>query len=132
MSALATGTMPKFSVCMSPCFSSALAIQHYEVIVEEVSDTGAAPTIAIATCSPLVPSPTCILLNDYFRWHPDGKCKCCDFLIYATIVSSYSYDCPSNISCHLNVFLVTSDGNQMPKVSAVTCRYSTITSLYFD
>jgi hypothetical protein len=51
------------------------AIQHYEVIVEEVSDIGAAPTIAIATCSPLVPPPTCVLLNDYFRWHPDGKCK---------------------------------------------------------
>ena len=50
-------------------------IHHFEVIVHEVSDDGAGPTIGIATCSPLIPTPTCPLLNDYFKWHPDGKCK---------------------------------------------------------
>ncbi|XP_064628155.1 uncharacterized protein LOC135487894 isoform X2 [Lineus longissimus] len=48
-------------------------IQHFEVIIKEVSDDGATNCIAIATCSPIKPTPTCELLRDYFRWHPDGQ-----------------------------------------------------------
>ncbi len=47
--------------------------QYFEVIVEEVSDNGAGPTIGIASCSALFPSPTCPLERDHFRWHPDGE-----------------------------------------------------------
>ena len=43
--------------------------------MEEVDESGAGPTIGIATCSAIQPPPTCPLLNDYFRWHPDGNCK---------------------------------------------------------
>ncbi|XP_074655144.1 uncharacterized protein LOC141908822 [Tubulanus polymorphus] len=48
-------------------------IQHFEVVIKETSDIGAANCIAIATCSPIKPTPTCELLRDYFCWHPDGQ-----------------------------------------------------------
>lgn len=45
---------------------------HYEVIVQEAME-GESPAVGIATCSPLTPTPTCLLLRDFFRWKAEGK-----------------------------------------------------------
>ncbi|KAL4232460.1 hypothetical protein ACF0H5_007153 [Mactra antiquata] len=45
---------------------------HYEVIVQEAIN-GESPAVGIATCSPLKPTPTCLLLRDFFRWKAEGK-----------------------------------------------------------
>ncbi|KAH3739061.1 uncharacterized protein LOC127851769 [Dreissena polymorpha] len=44
---------------------------HYEVIVQEAVE-GESPAVGIATCSPLWPVPTCVLLRDFFRWKAEG------------------------------------------------------------
>nr|KAG5685495.1 hypothetical protein BaRGS_009408 [Batillaria attramentaria] len=48
-------------------------IQHFEVIIKEVSNAGGGPAIALATCSPLIPSPSCSLSKDYLRFLPEGN-----------------------------------------------------------
>ncbi|XP_045196072.2 uncharacterized protein LOC123551303 [Mercenaria mercenaria] len=45
---------------------------HYEMIVMETLD-GESPAVGLATCSPLMPTPTCVLLRDFFRWKAEGK-----------------------------------------------------------
>lgn len=54
------------------CNNSIPDIVHYEVIVQEAVH-GESPAVGIATCSPLMPTPTCVLLRDFFRWKAEGK-----------------------------------------------------------
>lgn len=46
----------------------------------ETSDEGKGPVISIEGCSPMYPQHTCSLLNDYFRWVPDGISELLDIL----------------------------------------------------
>jgi len=57
-------TPTEYAVCV-------LDLIHYEIIVRE-SVGGESPAVGIASCSPLWPSPTCVLLRDFFRWKADG------------------------------------------------------------
>ncbi|XP_062616121.1 uncharacterized protein LOC134277830 [Saccostrea cucullata] len=47
--------------------------EHYEVVIQKVSESGAGPAVGIATCSLLKPTPTCKALVDFFRLFADGK-----------------------------------------------------------
>ena len=51
-------------------------ISHFEVVVQEVSESGVGPAVALATCSPLFPSSPCTLLNDFIRFFPNGHSQC--------------------------------------------------------
>ncbi|XP_052810715.1 uncharacterized protein LOC128238637 [Mya arenaria] len=44
---------------------------HYEVVLREAME-GESPAVGIATCSPLWPTPTSVLLRDFFKWKADG------------------------------------------------------------
>ena len=57
------------SIIYKCCFTDMV---HYEVVLQEAIN-GESPAVGIATCSPLKPTPTCVLLRDYFRWKADGK-----------------------------------------------------------
>ncbi|XP_076467081.1 uncharacterized protein LOC143298198 [Babylonia areolata] len=48
-------------------------IQHFEVVIQEVSEVGGGPAIALATCSPVFPTSTSPLLKDFLRFFPDGS-----------------------------------------------------------
>jgi hypothetical protein len=56
-------------------FFSSPEISHFEVVVKEVSESGYGPAIALATCSPLLPSSPVPILNDYIFFHPTGESK---------------------------------------------------------
>ena len=47
-------------------------IQHFEIIIQEAEDGCAGPSISLATCSPLVPSPSATLSQDYIRFDLDN------------------------------------------------------------
>jgi len=70
-----------------PC---SIDLVHYEVVVEEAID-GESPAVGIATCSPLWPTPTCILLRDFFRWKAEGKGRFS--YMYKYLVTSYQFLC---------------------------------------
>ena len=61
----------KFSSCVLSLVSD---LVHYEMVVMESTD-GESPAVGLATCSPLMPTPTCVLLRDFFRWKAEGKGK---------------------------------------------------------
>ncbi|XP_005088904.1 uncharacterized protein LOC101862618 [Aplysia californica] len=48
-----------------------LEIQHFEVIIQEAGNDCPGPSISLATCSPLVPSPSSTLSQDYIRFDLD-------------------------------------------------------------
>lgn len=47
--------------------------EHYEVIVQSVSELQEGPAVGIATCSLLKPTPTCKTTVDFFRLSADGE-----------------------------------------------------------
>lgn len=47
--------------------------EHYEVIVQSVSELQEGPAVGIATCSLLKPTPTCKTNVDFFRLSADGE-----------------------------------------------------------
>ncbi|WAR08984.1 hypothetical protein MAR_018942 [Mya arenaria] len=44
---------------------------HYDKTLPEAME-GESPAVGIATCSPLWPTPTSVLLRDFFKWKADG------------------------------------------------------------
>lgn len=82
-----TGCRPTFIHCVSmvthfPFFHSLVTkcfllifteFEHYEVIVQSVSELQEGPAVGIATCSLLKPTPTCKTTVDFFRLSADGE-----------------------------------------------------------
>lgn len=65
---------PFFHSLVTKCFLLIFTeFEHYEVIVQSVSELQEGPAVGIATCSLLKPTPTCKTTVDFFRLSADGE-----------------------------------------------------------
>lgn len=48
-------------------------IQHFEVIIQEMIPNCPGPSVSLATCSPMIPSPSSTLAQDYLRFDLDSN-----------------------------------------------------------
>lgn len=63
-----------FHSLVTKCFLHIFTeFEHYEVIVQSVSELQEGPAVGIATCSLLKPTPTCKTTVDFFRLSADGE-----------------------------------------------------------
>ncbi|XP_064595046.1 uncharacterized protein LOC135461750 [Liolophura sinensis] len=69
-------------------------LPFYDVKVEECTAEGVGPTVAIATVSPLKPTPPCVLLRDYLKWEPTNSVKTGDHIGWGVHYSPERRDRP--------------------------------------